>query len=117
MGVHPQCSNTLLLVTLVCPVSKSRTAMHLFHSHGSGLLHPISFLELTCIPPQVLQDILPVTPGCQIQESQGLQLVLVQMIIRTQQSAIVNVQLFQTNLFQYKGGLCTSHATWYGSQI
>ena len=52
-----------------------------------------------------------VTPGCQIQESQGLQLVLVQMIIRTQQSAIVNVQLFQTNLFQYKGGLCTSHAT------
>ena len=27
------------------------------------------------------------------------------MIIRTQQSAIVNVQLFQTNLFQYKGGL------------
>ena len=58
-----------------------------------------------------------VTPGCQIQESQGLQLVLVQMIIRTQQSAIVNVQLFQTNLFQYKGGLCTSHATWYGSQI
>ena len=58
-----------------------------------------------------------VTPGCQIQESQGLQLVLVQIIIRTQQSAIVNVQLFQTNLFQYKGGLCTSHATWYGSQI
>ena len=44
----------------------------------------------------------PVTPGCQIQELQGLQLVLVEMIIRTQQSAIVNVQLFQTNLFQYK---------------
>ena len=50
-----------------------------------------------------------VTPGCQIQESQGLQLVLVQMIIRTQQSAIVSVQLFQTNLFQYKGRpLCKS---------
>ena len=49
--------------------------------------------------------------------SQGLQFVLVQMIIRTEQSTIVNVQLFQTNLFQYKGGLCTSHATWYGSQI
>ena len=61
--------------------------------------------------------VINVTPGCQIQESQGLQLLLVQMIIRIQQSAIVNVQLFQANVFQYKGGLCTSHATWYGSQI
>ena len=89
------------------------------------LLFVIGSLEVGNIPPPPVKARQTrghfyessVTPGCQIQESQGLQLVLVQMIIRTQQSAIVNVQLFQTNLFQYKGGLCTSHATWYGSQI
>ena len=35
--------------------------------------------------------------------------------------AIVNVQLFLTNLFQkvtiQKGSLCTSHATWCGRRI
>ena len=56
-------------------------------------------MRLYQIPLFAIFHLHPITFGCDIQESLGLQFVLAQMIIRTQQSAIVNVQLFQKEAF------------------